>query len=318
MVVLAVAVLSACTARVGGLPVAATTLPEEPTAEVVFDDDLPTVAPCSLADPEVLAEFGDAGFATPESLDYCAIRVDTPSGADVLVSVGAFGVLSAQPDLDGKRVKDVDDDLWIGQQEDDPAFCSQLLVFPDDITMQVSGSVYDGTADTCPMVEAAMDHAAEVVLARDVEHREPGRDSLITVDPCSLVDDDDLAAVPGLEGVRQPDRYPAKHTCFWELGEGSPVTARLEFGAGPEPSVYGDGSEGRVGGRDSVTNRYTGVGENDYCAVETAHIPFDGIAGEDAVEVASVYVRMPGGQVDAACAAATAVAGLVWPELPDA
>lgn len=317
MAVLAVAVLSACTSRVGGLPVAATTLPEELTAEVAFDD-LTTVAPCSMTDPEVFEEFGRAEFTTPESLDYCAIRVNTSGDADVVLSIGAFGVLSAQPELEGKRVKDVDDDLWVGQQDDDPSFCSQLLVFPDEVTMQVSGSVYDGSADTCPMVEAGMDRAIEVILDREVEHRDPDADSLVTIDPCSLLDDDDVTAVPGLEGVRQPDEYPGKHTCFWEQSAGSAVTLRLQFGAGVKPSVYGDGAEAEVAGRQTVTNKYTGVGENDYCAVETAHIPFDEIEGEDVVEVVSVYVRMPGGQVDAGCAAAAAVAELVWPELPDA
>jgi hypothetical protein len=317
--VVAIAFLSACTAKVGGLPVAATTLPDELTSEVVFDD-LTTVAPCSLTDLEVFEEFGVAKFAAPDSLDYCSVRVnDIDKDADVIISVGAFGVLSAQPELAANRVKDVDGGLWVGQQDDTPTFCSQLLVFPDDVTMQVSGSVYDGSTDTCPMVEAAMDHAIEVIADEAVEHRDPERDSLLTIDPCTLVEDDDVAAIPGLAGVSRGDEYPGKHTCFWEQSPGSPVNVRLQFGAGPEPGVYSQGgAEGLVAGRQSATNRYPEVGENSYCSVETAHIQFDEIAGEDAYEVASVYARAPGGQVDAACAAATAVAELVWPELPEA
>ena len=319
--VVAVTFLAGCTSKVGGLPVAATTLPEEPdelTSEVVFDD-LTTVAPCSLTDTEAFAEYGVAEFATPESLDYCAIRVNDTSGGDVIISIGAFGVLSAQPELEANRVKGVDGGLWVGQQDDTPSYCSQLLVFPDGVTMQVSGSVYDGSANTCPMVEAGMDHAIEVIQDKGVEHRDPERDSLLTIDPCSLVDDDDVAAVPGLQKVSWGDEYPGKHTCFWEESPGSPVNVRLQFGAGPEPGVYSQGGvEGLVGGRQSATNRYPEVGENSYCSVETAHIQFDEIKGEDAYEVASVYARAPGGQVDAACAAATAVAELVWPELPEA
>lgn len=318
--VLAVALVSACTARVGGVPAADPAVPEVPdefTAEYAFDD-LTTVAPCSLTDPEAFADFGTPEFATPESFDYCTIRVNTDGEADVLISVGAFGVLSAQPELEGKRVKDVEPDLWVGQQNEDPSFCSQLLVFPDGVTMQVAGSVYDGSADTCPMVEAGMDHAIDVILDRDVEHRDPGDDSLVTLDPCELVDDDDLVEVPGLAGVSRPDRYPGEHTCFWEQSPGSPLTVRVEFGAGAEPAVYGDATEGLVGGRQTVTSKYRKVAENDYCAVETGHIPFDEIEGEEAVEKASVYVRMPTGQVDAACTAAVAVAEMVWAELPSA
>ncbi|MFC4856665.1 hypothetical protein [Actinophytocola glycyrrhizae] len=319
MAVVAVGFLSACTAKVGGLPVATTTVPDELTSEVVFDD-LTTVAPCSLTDPGAFDEYGTAEFTAPESLDYCAVRVnDISKDADVILSIGAFSVLSAQPELADNHVKDVEGGLWVGQQDDTPTFCSQLLVFPDGVTMQVSASVYDGSTDTCPMVETGMDHAIDVITDRDVEHREPERNSLLRIDPCELVDDDDIAAIPGLEGVSRPDEYPGRHTCFWERSPGSPVTVRVQFGAGPRPGVYSQGgTEGLVGGRPSATNRYPKVGENSYCAVETAHIRFDEIAGEDAYEVASVYSRAAGGQIDAACAAATAVAELVWPELPQA
>jgi len=314
----AVAFLSACTSKVGGLPVAATTLPDELTSEVVFDD-LTTVAPCSLTDPEAFDEYGTPELSMPESLDYCAIRINTTGEADVILSIGAFGVLSAQPELEGNHVKDVDGGLWVGQQDDSRSYCSQLLVFPDGVTMQVSGGVYDGSADTCPMVETGMDHAIDVIQDRDIEHRDPERDSLVTIDPCSLVEDDDITAIPGLEEVSRGDEYPGKHTCFWEEAPDSPVNVRLAFGAGVEPSVYSEGgAEGLVAGRRSATNRYPKVGENSYCSVETAHIHFDEIEGEDAYEVASVYARAAGGQVDAACVAATAVAELVWPELPEA
>jgi hypothetical protein len=318
-VLLAVVLLSACTSRVGGTPVAGDTLPppKELTSEVVFDD-LRTVDPCSLADPDVLDAFGGADFGKPESLDYCAIEVKPTVGGDAVISVGAFGTLDAVPEVQGKRVKDVDRGLWIGQQDDSPGFCTQLLVFPDDVTMQVQGTVFEGDADTCPMVEAAMDHAVSVVLDEGVEHREATRDSLLLVDPCSLIDDADVAAVAGLTGLRKSDEYPAKHNCFWE-GPGGTVTARLQFVAGPKPGAYGraGANENPVAGRPSALNPYPEVGQASYCSVETAGIPFSEVTG-DYFEIASVFVRMPGGQVDAGCVAAQAVAQQVWPKLPNA
>lgn len=314
LVLLAVVFLSACTTRVGGFPVAATTLPEDLTAEAAFDD-LRTVDPCSLTSLDVFDGFGGGELGKPESLDYCSVEV---GGGDVLISVGAFGVLDAVPEVRSKRVKEVDRGLWIGWQDNTPSYCSQLLVFPDGVTMQVQGTVYEGDADTCPMVEAAMDHATEVVLDGGVEHREPGRDSLLLVDPCSLVGDGDVAAVPGLTGLRGSDEYPGRHTCFWE-GPGGQVTARLQFGAGAKPAAYGNAgaNENPVAGRPSATNPYPDVGEASYCAVESAGIPFAEADG-DYFEVASVFVRMPKGQVAEGCAAATALAQKVWPKLPDA
>jgi hypothetical protein len=320
LAVLTVAALSACTAQVGGTPVAGTTLPDEPeelTAEAVFDD-LTTIAPCSLTDPDVFAEFGDAKFGTPESLDYCAISIDTADGANVIMSIGSLGSLDALPDLNGKRVKDLEQGLWVGQQDDDESFCSQLLVFPDDITLQVQGSIYEGTANTCPMVEAGMDRVIEVVLAGDAEQRDPADDSLQTMDPCETIDDSQVAAISGLTGAARPSEYPGKHTCYWEVPNASTrVSVRLVFGAGVKPTVYQTGGNTNpIVGRPSVTNPYPSLGDGSYCAVETAHIPFDEIEGEDTVELAQVYVRMPAGQVEAGCAAALAVATIVWPELP--
>jgi len=321
---LALAALSACTSRVGGTPVAGTTLPPEPeelTSEVVFDD-LTSIDPCSLTDLDTFEEFGEVEFATPESLDYCAIGIDTTGGGNVVISVGSFGELSALPELEGKRVKDVDGGLWIGQQDDDPAFCAQLLVFPDGVTMQVAGRVYDGEADTCPMVEAGMDKLVEVVQDDGVEHRDPDKDSLLSIDPCDLIEDDDLTAIAGLAGAERPSDYPGKHTCYWEVPDAvSRVSVRLTFAAGLEPKAYGDGANTNpVAGRPSATNPYPSVGDGSFCTVETAHLPFTEVDGheDDTFELASVFVRMPAGQVAAGCAAALAVANIVWPELPSA
>jgi hypothetical protein len=319
--VVACLALSACTTSVGGTPVAGTTLPEEPaelTASEVFDD-LTTIDPCSLTSPSVFSSFGDADFATPESLDYCAISVKPSSGNEAVIAVGAFGELEAQPELQGKRVKEVDGGLWVGQQDDTPSFCSQQLVFPDGVTVQVQGSLYVGDVDACPMVEAGMDQLIKAVQDGDVDHRSPERDSLVLIDPCSLVDDDAVGAIPGLTGARQPNDYPGEHTCFWEVS--TDVTVRLQFGTGLKPTATGEGAnEDPVAGRPTATNPYPNVGSRAFCAVETAHIPFTEVSevDEDVFELASVFVRMPAGQVAAGCTAARAVAELVWPKLPDA
>ena len=94
---------------------------------------------------------------------------------------------------------------------------------------------------------------------------------------------------------------------------------RLQFGAGPKPTANGEGAtEDPVAGRPTATNPYPTFGSRSFCAVETAHLPFTEISEvKDAFELASVYVRMPAGQVAAGCAAARAVAELVWPKLPE-
>jgi hypothetical protein len=129
-----------------------------------------------------------------------------------------------------------------------------------------------------------------------------------------------VTAIAGLAGAEQPSAYPGKHTCYWTVPNApSRVTVRLVFGAGPEPAAHqAGGNTNPVAGRPSATNPFPSVGDGSYCSVETAHLPFDEIDGEEAFELASVFVRMPAGQVDAGCAAALAVANIVWPKLPKA
>lgn len=308
---------SACTVQVSGDPVAGTTLPpvpEELTSEVVFED-LTTVDPCSLIDLSVFDELGSAEFATPESLDYCLLTVKA-DGDDAFLMVGALDALDE--DLAGVRIEEFDGGLWLSQRDDSAEYCSQLLVFPDDVTLEVQGSTTDSGTDICPFVEAAMEYVVGVVLDGDVEHREPKKRSLITVDPCEVLSDADVQGVPGFEAAAKPAQSPAEHGCYWETGSGANrMSVRLTFGVGREPEAFRPGAnETLIAGRESATNPYDSVGDGSYCAVETGHILFEEVDGEDIVEVAGVFVRMPAGQVNAGCQAAVAVATIVWPELP--
>jgi hypothetical protein len=312
--VVALMALSSCTARFGGVPVAGDTLPElaELTAESVFDD-FTTVAPCSLTDPSVFDTFGSATFGELEStLDYCTVLVRTAAGATVSVNVGLFEELAAAPELASQRVRDVEGGMWVGQRPGGTSFCTQVLVFPDGLTVEVYAYENEGEADMCSIVEAGMDHLIEVVLAGNVAHRSPAPNSLVGLDPCALVGDDDIAAVPGFAGMRRSVDYPGKHKCRWALGSLGVVVA---FGARQKPSAD---RALPVAGRPTVTIPVE-LPERSYCTVETGHIPFTEVAGvADQVELASVFVNMPPEQSAAACTAAHAVAEVLWPKLPAA
>lgn len=274
--------------------------------------DFTTVNPCSLTDPSVFENFGSTDFGTPEStLDYCTIIVKPATGTQATVNVGLFGTLAAAPELESQRVRrDVERGLWVGQHSADPAKCTQLLVFPDSVTMEVRAYEAAGDVDTCPIAEAAMNHAIEVVLNRDVSHRSPAGNSLVLIDPCSLVDAEDLAAVPGLSGVREPADYPGKHSCYWDAGDAAGMV--VAFGAGPK---LRNATES-VAGRPTVAAPVE-VEARSYCNVETAHIPFTEVNGvDDYFELATVFVRLPPGQATAACTAARTIAEAVWPKLP--
>ncbi|MPZ82932.1 MAG: DUF3558 domain-containing protein [Actinophytocola sp.] len=319
--VLGVSALAGCSARVGGEPVAATTIsePPEPTAENVLGD-LSTIDPCSLTDPEAFESFGTTELATPESLDYCAISIEPSADVQVIISVGLLGELSDTPELESKKSDELDNGLYTARRDDSPGFCSQALVFVDEITLDVGSSTYQGDSpDTCPMVEAGMAKVLEVIDENGVKHREPEPDSLVSVDPCALVDDETVTALPGFAAAKRRE-YPAHHQCYWETSsDESRLSVRLVFGAGPQPTTWAPtgANSDPIAGRPSVTNPFPEAGTSAFCSVDSGHIPFEEVdVTEDIVELASVFVRTPTGQVDAGCQAAVAVATKVWPRLP--
>lgn len=323
MVLAAAVVLTGCSAKFGGLPMPGKGAGAPAiTAEVL--GDLRTVEPCTLTDPGVFSRFGPAEFGTPESLDYCSVSIRPDTSTEVLVMVGQLGRLSDDPGLAERRLEDVDDGVYRARANTDVALCSEALVFAaDDLTLTVAGTTYSGAAEnTCEMVAAGMDKVVEVVEKGGVGHRFPEPDSLVMLDPCELVPEGTVTALPGFAAATRQDN-PGRHQCSWGAPEGADrLRVTVVFGAGSSPKVYG-GAVGSntdpIAGRPTVTNPFPGTGDSSFCRVETGHIAFTEFEEHlGMVEVASVYSRAPAGQVRAACQAATAVAAVVWPRLPPA
>lgn len=318
--VLAAAVLTGCSSKVGGRPIADETF-SEPRSAVEVLGELTTIEPCSLTDPEVFAEYGEVDFALPESLDYCSILVKPDASTEVVVTVGQLNRLSDNPDLESQKLEDVNDELYTVQVSPDQSFCAQALVFAEeDLMLEVSTYMLAGESTiTCEMVQDGMDRVIEVIESGEVEHRSPVTDSLVTLDPCALIEDATVTALPGFAAAEREDN-PGRHQCYWRTSAGDDrLSVRVIFGAGPTPLVtdVAGANANPIAGRPTVTNPFRDAGSSAFCTVETGHIPFTEVEGQPAVvELAQIFVRMPAGQVQAGCQAAVAVATALWPQLP--
>jgi hypothetical protein len=323
LVIALVGVLTGCSSTVGGLPLPATTLDEPPTLTAEVLGDLPTVEPCTLTDPEVFSEFGEAEFAQPESLDYCAVSVRPEASSEVVVTVGEFGRLSEDSGLEGRRLRDVDEGVYLAQPDSEPRFCTQVLVLAeDDLTLKVVGSVLSGTVDpTCDLVAAGMDKVIEVLEEGGVGHRFPDPDSLVTIDPCDLVSDRTVTGQRGFASATRRDT-PSGHRCSWSTSTGPDrSTVTVVFGAGTMPEVFprAESNTDPIAGRPTVTNLTTAGDTAAFCLVETGHIAFTEFEDQlGIVELVSVFARVPTARRALACPAAVAVATELWPKLPPA
>lgn len=277
---------------------------------------LTTIDPCSLVDTGAFAEFGTAEIAAPESLDDCLVKIRTSGSETVDLYVGSLDSTDSYPDLAAKPSTEVSGGLKVVDYEaDSEFFCTQLLVFSDGVTLSVTGSVYENEEPKlCDMVEAGMGQVVEVVRGDDVKHRDFPPNSLGRLDPCEATPAATVAKVPGLGSVEAKE-YPGRHGCSWTAADNS-VRVRVLFGVGEPPKPNQGGSQAPIADRPSVLVPTPEAGSFSFCSAHTAHIGFRAEGRSGLVEIATVFVRMKEGQVDAACTAATDVAAAVWPKLP--
>ncbi len=319
-----------------GVLAGCTTSEASETAALLLGD-LTTIEPCSLTDPEVFAEFGDAEFGPPRALRQCAVLIK-PNAADaVTIMIGELGRTSA--DHRGNplpsKLEDVADSIYTTELDEGGFSCWQTLVFDEeDLTLDVSGHNpvgVDSPINTCDMVAAGMAKVVEVVLAGEVEHRTPEPNSLVSLDPCDLVTDETVTALPGFAAAQRM-ASPGGHGCRWRLPPGPEgrFEVSVTFSVGTMPTsreFHGlPSTSSTIAGRPSITMPF-----GTYCTVETGHIPFDEVEGAtDIFETVQVYADTPPGQRDPAgqldqderedviCEGAVAVATALWPRLPSA
>ncbi|OLF18659.1 DUF3558 domain-containing protein [Actinophytocola xanthii] len=318
-----VALLGGCSARVGGLPVAEKGVAiEGPATALDALGELTTIDPCSLTDLTVFDDFGTAEFETPSSLDYCTVAVAQSPGQSVWVAVGELSWLSERPDVVGQKLEDISEELYTVQTSKDSTSCAQGLVFAEeDLLLEVTSTMYGSPSDHhCEITQVGMEQVVATIEQDGVEHRSPEPDSLVGLDPCELVDDAAVRALPGFAAAERLDS-PGGHQCLWQTYAGDvELRVHVAFEAGLVPAAYNDdGNAEPIAGRSSVMNRFESVSSPAICLVETGHIPFpepEEVPG--VVEVASVTVWVPAAQLDMGCQSAKAVATALWPKLPPA
>lgn len=333
VVVAAVAILAGCTTGDDG------------SRNVERDlGDLAMIQPCSLTDPEVFAEFGAAEFGAPESLDYCTIvvkpgasgtasfRRNADAAEEVTVMVGELLRPSdGIPFLPTDKLEDVTDSMYTTKPDDIGGSCWQTLVFAEaDLVLSVRSRISPSAqpVPTCDMVTTGMAKVVEVIQAGKVGHRSPASNSLVSLDPCELVADETITALPGFAEAQRVDS-PSRHRCYWRTSTGADgLRLKVTFGVAELPesreTLGSDVDTELIAGRPSVIT-YIGSSSG-LCTVETGHIPFEEIEGETGfVEIVQVDADVPTGQgdpsgnldeADAACEGAVEVATQLWSRLP--
>lgn len=278
--------------------------------------DLASLDPCSLIAPDAVYRFGAAAQGRPVSLDYCVTTIETPSGAHLEIATGELRKVDPANDLAGRAIVPVGP--WqLVQNPLQQGECTRDLVFTDGIAMNVRVDLFAGdtTLDLCAIAETAVRAAASTILHGAVRHRDDPPASLGRLDPCQQLPVAVLQQLPDLAG-HSPVGAPGKHQCSWGSEDPSQARVRLLYGAGDPPAVHDNTADlETIVGRKTVLTRIGGGGGPALCTVETSQLPY-GPAAANAVEVATVVVVLPSGDMNQSCADGRAVATAVWPALP--
>lgn len=280
--------------------------------------ELSSLDPCSLTTPDSFYRFGKAAQGRPVSLDYCVTTIDTQSGAHLEIATGELSSVDPATDLAGRDLVPVGA-LRMVQNPLQQGECTRPLVFTDHLALDTRVDLFAGDTnlDLCEIADTAARAAASTVQHGTVRHRAFPAASLGRLDPCQQLPPSALQALPDLAG-RRAVGAPAKHQCTWGGDAPDQPRVRLLYGAGDPPAVRDNtASQENIAGRNTVLTRIGGGGGPALCTVETGHVPY-GPPDAGTVELATVVVVLPSGDMNQSCADGRAVAAAVWPALPPA
>lgn len=273
--------------------------------------DLSTVDYCSMVDVAGVGRAGASEVGPVKPMWNQCMTTAKVGGRNTFL---ILGLLVDEPEE--ARVADTTRKLERGLVAQTPAGatrgrCVRYLGFADGPSLEVD--VFDSTADTldlavlgpmCAVTDALFAGLTANVLAKKVTHFTFTPGSLSTWNACSTLSDAAVSAEFGRPARRMP--ISTGHRCVWNSGAN---WVDLDFDVSePIPRTTGV-----IAGRPSLVAATVPV-DCGATTVVAPHAPGAGAGGGQS-EIARVFTVAPSGRENP-CAVASALAGVVWPRLP--
>lgn len=305
--------LTGCARAIPGTAVAGASSVGAPMSASKELGDYSTVNPCSVLDVASLPADLQAQPAPAESLDYCALGVNS-GGDHIQLDVGALVYDEDDSGENGPQQLPSGLALYTGKLQD--TSCSAFLKFSEAIEMTsvAYANDGDGSADLCTTATTVARNVSGVLARGPVPHRSFPNNSFAKLDPCTLVTSAMLSPI-GLDSADKK-AYPAHHECDWDnsAGGSGDLSVDLTFIVGPPPVPQANVSTAAtISGRNSVVFSTTDDSAAE-CWIDTGGPAFG--AQQNLVEIAEVYVNDTNVSADTACQVGTTLATAVWPKLP--
>ena len=205
--------------------------PGQPTDAAFAVDKLRLVDPCALLDHSTLNGLGSPADDSPSNFDSCSNYMKDKQGKDLSVTVHVGESLTSEVSKADKTIGGLP---AAEQKLDDNSACFVTLVTQADpglgITVQIGYQADDPCAPGRTVAEAITNRMRSNPPLRQVDKR-----SLITVDPCAVVD---KAAVTAAVG--DATAFPfGLHNCSWNSNS-TEIAVDMRLGYDPKDNKLDD------------------------------------------------------------------------------
>nr|BFE48525.1 DUF3558 domain-containing protein [Saccharothrix mutabilis subsp. capreolus] len=276
----------------------------KPVDAVFAPDKLRLVNPCELLDRKLLEQVGKPGQVSATGFSRCSNFMEDQAGKDLAVTIEVGQTMTSE-------VKNADKTLaglksYEQTLDNDACFVSVITQEKPALGITVQIGYKDG--DACAPGRKVMEGALKTIRERGAV-RNPAKDSLVTLDPCTLPD----KAVVDAAATASYRQYPyGLHSCSW-VGDDRELTFDLRSTYVPDDRKFDDKqTDVDLGGVKGYQLDNTGAFPS--CTVKWVHRLDSGDDGE-VVEVKSAGPKKS--EFDR-CAAAVAFAKGILPKLPKA
>ncbi|MFI0484043.1 serine/threonine-protein kinase [Actinomadura sp. 9N215] len=315
--VLAVAAIAAALIPLGGGDEA----PAEQKKPVSLIGDPRTADPCALAAPAALGRFGKTDLDNDYgNFDRCDVLVTV--GEDNVVDVRIGMASGSEPETGGGPPRTMGR-VQVFPEPPEEGECGRMIVLPSPdggTTISIDARQPDeppagaAPAPFCPIADTAVASAVAVLNRGPIPRRTPPfpAESLAHKDTCTMLDNDALDVVPGID-ARDPEVDYGGWGCKWQSTT-QKIHVELRFDRG-QPLTAEDGSPTQLGGERAFV-KPDGEGDGT-CLVRVVHRTYADQHGDDAIEMLFLVVqgKPPTKEL---CSMATSLAGAAAKQLPAA
>jgi serine/threonine protein kinase len=278
------------------IPATSPSAPPTSAAPAVPIGDPRLVDHCAFLDPAQLAGFGTpyAGPRIDGSFNQCVLHLSLSSGGKAEIGVSFIKTNRTIPGSAEQRGS-----LRIVRATAAQVGCPRNILFPEEITVAVSARIHDVPGDVCAITDTVTENAVRILLERGVPQLpSPGEaNSLRSQNACTVVDDQTLSRVPGLDPSRRYERFggwgcPRGNNPYVDGFQPPAVDVFFQW---VRPLTSDDGERVQVAGREVYIRRAVGGNGHTACYARVVHRDRPLSDGERAQEIVvlAVYAEIP-------------------------